>query len=157
MDLTGPSWAIKNCTGSNAYFRCDGFYQQRPYFARHNDQAVAESEAALQEDPDFMAAQAVLGLATEAQGNYSKAILKFRKVLQLSDGRSTEYLDYLGHAYAISGDRREAATILAELDEKIKNGGTPDYRVATLVAIGEKEQVLKDLEKGFENGPYGFM
>jgi tetratricopeptide (TPR) repeat protein len=81
MDLTGRSWAIKNCTGSNAYFRCDGFYQQRPYFARQNDQAVAESEAALQEDPDFMAAHAVLGLATEAQGNYGKAILEFRKAL----------------------------------------------------------------------------
>jgi TolB-like protein/DNA-binding winged helix-turn-helix (wHTH) protein len=127
------------------------------YFARQNNQAVAESEAALQEDPDFMAAHAVLGLATEAQGNYPKAILEFQKALQLSDGRSTEYLDYLGHAYAISGNRREAERILAELDEKIKTGGTPDYRVATLVALGEKDQALKDLEKGFEKGPYGFM
>ena len=127
------------------------------YFARQNDQAVAESEAALQEDPDFMAAHAVLGLAIEAQGKYGEAILEFQKALQLSDGRSTEYLDYLGHAYAISGNRREAEKILAELDEKIKGGGTPDYRVATLVALGEKDQALKDLEKGFEKGPYGFM
>ena len=58
---------------------------------------------------------------------------------------------------AISGNRREAEKILAELDEKIKGGGTPDYRVATLVALGEKDQALKDLEKGFEKGPYGFM
>jgi TolB-like protein/DNA-binding winged helix-turn-helix (wHTH) protein len=127
------------------------------YFARHNDQAVAESEAALQEDPDFMAAHAVLGLATEAQGNYAKAILEFQKALQLSDGRPTTYLDYLGHAYAISGNRPKAEKILTELNEKIKDGSTPDYRVATLVGLGEKDQALKDLEDGFEKGPYGFM
>jgi TolB-like protein/DNA-binding winged helix-turn-helix (wHTH) protein/tetratricopeptide (TPR) repeat protein len=128
------------------------------FFARQNDQAAAEAEAALQKEPDFMVPHAVLGLASEAQGNYGKAILEFQKALQLSNSQPAAYLDYLGHAYAISGNRREAKNILAKINQNTQAViGAPAYRAATLVALGEKAEALKALEGGFEKGSYGFM
>jgi TolB-like protein/DNA-binding winged helix-turn-helix (wHTH) protein/Flp pilus assembly protein TadD len=127
------------------------------YFARQNDQAAAESEAALQKDPDFMAAHAVLGLASEAQGDYHKAILEFEKTLQLSSVRPGAYLDYLGHAYAISGNRAEAEKILAELKDQAKSGRTPAYQAPTLIALGEKDQALEVIEEGFEKRADGLI
>jgi len=127
------------------------------YFARQNDQAAAESEAALQKDPDFMAAHAVLGLASEGQGNYSKALLEFQKTLQLSTVRPGAYLDYLGHAYAISGNRAEAEKILAELKDQAKSGRTPAYQAPSLVALGKKDRALEALEEGFEKRADGLI
>lgn len=127
------------------------------YFARQNDRAAADSEAALQRDPDFMAAHAVLGLASEGQGNYSKAILEFQKTLQLSTVRPGAYLDYLGHAYAISGNRAEAEKILAELKEQAKSGRTPAYQAPTLIALGKNDQALEVLEEGFEKRSDGLI
>jgi TolB-like protein/DNA-binding winged helix-turn-helix (wHTH) protein/Flp pilus assembly protein TadD len=128
------------------------------YFAGQNAQAAAEAEGALQKEPDFMVPHAVLGLASEAQGNYSKAILEFQKALQLSNSQPAAYLDYLGHAYAISGNRRDAKKILVQINQNAQAViGAPAYRAATLVALGEKEQALKALEDGFEKGSYGFM
>ncbi len=127
------------------------------YFARQNDQAAAESEAALRRDPDFMAAHAVLGLASEGLGNYSKAILEFQKTLQLSSVRPGAYLDYLGHAYAVSGNRVEAEKILAELKEQAKSGRTPAYQAPTLIALDEKDQALEALEEGFEKRADGLI
>jgi tetratricopeptide (TPR) repeat protein len=105
-----------------------------------------------------MVPHAVLGLASEAQGNYGKAILEFQKALQLSNSQPAAYLDYLGHAYAISGNRREAKNILAKINQNTQAViGAPAYRAATLVALGEKAEALKALEGGFEKGSYGFM
>ena len=128
------------------------------YFARQNGQAAIEAEAALREEPDFMVPHAVLGLASEAQGNYGKAILEFQKALQLSNSQPAAYLDYLGHAYAISGNRRDANKILAQINQNAQGViGAPAYRAATLVALGEKDEALKALEGGSEKGSYGFM
>jgi TolB-like protein/Tfp pilus assembly protein PilF len=127
------------------------------YFARQNDQAAAESEAALKRDPDFMAAHVVLGLASEGQGNYSKAILEFQKTLQLSSVRPGAYLDYLGHAYAASGNRVEAEKILVELKDQAKSGKTTSYQAPTLIALGRNDEAMEILEEGFEERSDGLL
>jgi len=127
------------------------------YFARQNDQAAAESEAALQKDPDFMAAHVVLGLASEGQANYGKAILEFQKTLQLSNVRPGAYLDYLGHAYAISGNRAEAEKILVALKDQAKSGKTTSYQAPTLIALGRNDEAMEVLEEGFEGRSDGLL
>jgi TolB-like protein/Tfp pilus assembly protein PilF len=123
------------------------------YFAGQNDHAVTQCESVLQQDPKFMAAHTVLGLAREAQGNYATAIAEFQKALRFSASRPPAYLDNLGHAYAVSGHRAKAEQILSELEAGVKSGKqTESYTVATLVGLGERDRALAAMEKSFAKG-----
>ncbi len=83
-----------------------------------------------------------------------KAIAEFEKAIELSGGRPAPYLDYLGHAYAASGKTAEAEKILAELEEQQfqKGTGGPAFRVATLAALGRKQEALEALHEGYISG-----
>ena len=122
------------------------------YFARHYEEAETKCEKVLQRDPEFMVAHAVLGLAHEGRGDYSRAVSEFKETLRISGGRSPGYLDFLGHAYAASGNRKEAEAILAELDKLGTSGAAgPSYRAATLLALKDRARALEAIEEGFEN------
>ena len=57
-----------------------------------------------------------------------------------------------GHAYAMSGRRAEAQTVIAELQQTAKRRYVSPYDVATIYAgLGEKEQTLAWLEKAYED------
>ena len=126
------------------------------YFAADYPGAQRLSENVLQRDPDFMVAHTVRGLALEQEGQPDAAIAEFQKAMALSGGRPAVYLDYLGHAYATSGKHEQAESLLAELDDTVKPGGSsPVYRAATLVALGRKDQAIEAIEEGSEPGNGG--
>jgi TolB-like protein len=128
------------------------------YFARRNDVAATQCEEVLQRDPNFMVAHAVLGLTQEARLDFPKAIAEFQKAIQLSGGRPFGYLDYLGHAYAVSGKRSEAEAIMAEIHARTNPADAYGFSgIATLVGLGEKEQTLKAMEKSFRKGAEDLM
>jgi TolB-like protein/DNA-binding winged helix-turn-helix (wHTH) protein/Flp pilus assembly protein TadD len=128
------------------------------YFARDYSGAARLSQIALERDPNFVVAHTVLGLACEQEGQPETAIAEFQKALALSGGRPAAYLDYLGHAYAVAGKRREAQAVLAELDRQVKPGGvSPVYRAATLAALGRENEAMGAIEEGFANGDGGEM
>lgn len=123
------------------------------YFAGLNDQAVTQCESVLQQDPKFMAAHTVLGLAREAQGDNATAIVEFQKALRFSASRPPAYLDNLGHAYAVSGQRAKAEQILSELEAGVRSRKqTKAYTVATLVGLGERDRALAAMENSFAKG-----
>src|SRR5438128_2649835 len=49
-------------------------------------------------------------------GRYPEAIVEFQKAISLSAGNST-FLTALGHAYAVAGQRTDAAEILQQLQK----------------------------------------
>jgi TolB-like protein/DNA-binding winged helix-turn-helix (wHTH) protein/Tfp pilus assembly protein PilF len=120
------------------------------YFAGDYGRAAASCEKALQRDPDFMVAHAVLGLVREQQGQLEMAIAEFQKTLELSGRRQAAYLDYLGHAYAAAGQREKAEAVLAELRGQVQPGDTsPISQAATLLALGEKGLAMDAMEEGY--------
>lgn len=123
------------------------------YFARRYDEAAAQCNLVLRSNPNFIVAHSVLGLVDEQQHHPDEAIAEFQKSIALSGNRALPYLDYLGHAYASSGKRKEAEAVLKELDAEIlvEDGGSA-FRAPTLVALGRKEEALQALEKGFVKG-----
>lgn len=128
-------------------------YAYVSYFAGQQDQAVSQCEAVIQQDPQFMVAHAVLGLAREAQFRYPESIAEFEKAIRLSATRPVAYLDYLGHAYAISGQRAKAEAILDELQTKAKSVQMNEVSMAaTLVALGQQDRALTVMEKHFAKG-----
>jgi len=100
-----------------------------------------------------MVACAVLGLCWENEDKYKRAIVELQKAIEASGRQSASYLDYLGRAYAASGNRVQGEKILDELDQMSKSGRvTPAYRAATLLVLGEKGKAIDALEESFGTG-----
>ena len=58
----------------------------------------------------------------------------------------------LGHAYAISGQKRMAEESLARLTEQSKQRYVPPYDMAEIyIGLAEKEQALKYLEIAYQD------
>ncbi len=119
------------------------------YFAGRYDEAIAHCKRLLDVDPNFFPARRYLGLVYEQKGMYREAIDQFQQGAKLSG--SPLMMSLLGHAYAVSGNRREALRILADLDKEKQRYVSP-YTVATIYAgLGEKDQAFKWLGKAIED------
>src|SRR5205807_449108 len=120
------------------------------YFARNFDQAIEEYRKALELDPNHFLSHYSLGRIYSLKGLHREAIEEAQKSVALS-GRSTETLAGLAQAYAAAGMKEEMQEILDELNERSKERYVSPYYVAKIYALlGEKEQALAWLEKGYE-------
>jgi tetratricopeptide (TPR) repeat protein len=106
-------------------------------------------------DLNARAAQRVLGLAYEQEGNIDLAIAAFQKRVK-SYGPGDDILlpmsiAELAHAYAVRRRRREALQLVAELTE-MSNGRFVDPWAFALVYAGlaDKDRAFQWLEKGYE-------
>jgi DNA-binding SARP family transcriptional activator/TolB-like protein len=121
-----------------------------PYFMREYDLAIEEYRKLLEIDENFVYTHWKLGLAYEQKEMYDDAITEFQRAITLSEG-STHAIVLLGHAYAISGRKKEALKILAELRELSTRKYVSSYRVATIyLGLGEKELTFEWLERAYE-------
>jgi len=84
--------------------------------SNQNDKAIEQGRRALDLDPGWSAGHWWFGLAYEQRRRYPEAIVEFQKAISLSAGNST-FLTALGHAYAVSGQRTDAAEILQQLQK----------------------------------------
>ena len=116
------------------------------YFARDYEQAIQQAKVALQLNSNSIAAHAVIGWTYIEQKKYPDAIQELQTAEKLSSG-STPYLCALARAYALSGNLREAKTMLGQLETMQKSlRGAGTGIAATYVALGNSEEALKWLE-----------
>jgi serine/threonine protein kinase/tetratricopeptide (TPR) repeat protein len=121
------------------------------HFARHYDQAMEELRKTLDMDPGFAQAHFFLGWVYEQKGMFAEAIAELRQGLSGSGG-APRYVSALGHAYAISGQRRMAEQSLALLQEQAKQRYVAPSDMAEIhIGLGEKEQALKYLEMAYQD------
>ncbi len=116
------------------------------YFARDYEQAIQQAKVALQLNSNSIAAHAVIGWTYIEQKKYPDAIQELQTAEKLSGG-STPYLCALARAYALSGNLREAKTMLGQLEtmqRSLRGAGTGI--AATYAALGNSEEALKWLE-----------
>jgi DNA-binding winged helix-turn-helix (wHTH) protein/TolB-like protein/Flp pilus assembly protein TadD len=118
------------------------------YFAHRYDEAIAQYLKVLEMDPDFRVAHWRLGEAYERKGLYSKAIAELRESLERSNDAGA--LTWLGHAYAVSGQKDEALKIIAQL-----KGYRPEIDYAYYLALiyeglGEKDEAFAWLQEAFD-------
>jgi tetratricopeptide (TPR) repeat protein len=121
------------------------------YWLRRYDQAVDEVKKTIEVEPSFVEGHVSLGWAYEQKAMFTEAIAEFRQALSLS-GRHPRFVSALGHAYAISGQRRLAEESLADLKEQSKQRYVAPYDVAVIYAgLKETEQTFKYLEMAYQD------
>ena len=121
------------------------------YYCRHDyDQAGEQLRKTLEIDPTFYFARYMLGYTLDMRGRFDEAIAEHQKALQTSDDPSV--LAALAHAYARRGDRSEAVKILDRLKAESATRFVAAINLASVyVALGDKEQALEWLEKGYDD------
>ena len=86
-----------------------------------------------------------------AQGRYSEAIAPLKKSAE--ESASAHYKAMLALAYARANQREEATKILNELLNNSNSPTISGFNIACIyLALGNKEQALKQLEYGYEQG-----
>ena len=121
------------------------------FVARRYDQAIEEVRKTIDMDPSFVEAHLYLGWVYEQKGMFPEAIAELRQALSGSGG-SPRYVSALGHAYAISGQRKMAEESLVRLKEQSKQRYVAPFDMAVIyIGLEEKEQALKYLDMAFED------
>ena len=130
---------------------------RRFHSARRYDEAVEQLRQTLEMDPNFAVAHWLLGETYEQKAQYESAIAEYQKARTASGG-SVYVVAALGRAYAAAGKRREALKILGELEELSKRRYVSASSVADIyIALGEKDQALEWLEKGYRDRDEGMV
>ena len=119
------------------------------YLARQYDEAIAQHRKTLEMDPNFVLAQIMLGMAQERKGLYPEAKQSFQQALAIAP-QSLFALARLGHAHAVSGDKREAERVLERLNEIAKTRYVPAvYQGGIHEGLGEMDKTYQYAEKAY--------
>jgi Flp pilus assembly protein TadD len=101
-------------------------------------------------DANFALAHNQLAQAYLQKHMYDDAVAELRKAVQLS-GDSPTCLANLARAYALSGKRREAESLLSDLKKRSDPGDSHAAEIATIYAsLGDTDDAMTWLEKGYE-------
>jgi Flp pilus assembly protein TadD len=94
------------------------------------------------------------GQAFEQKHMYDEAGRDFSKAVKLSGQRSMVVASF-GHFLAVSGDRRGAQKVLAELNALSQQRYVPAYEKGLVhVGIGDNEAALQDLKQAYKEGSH---
>jgi serine/threonine-protein kinase len=117
------------------------------YFAGQYDQAIEQCHKTLELYPASFWPRFFFALAYEQKGMYGEAFREFQKAITVS-GNVTYAAAGLGHAYAVSGKKAEAQTLLKELKGLSEQKYVQSYDIALIYAgLGDKDQAFDWLEK----------
>jgi TolB-like protein len=124
------------------------------YYAGHYDQAIEELRKTIDMDPSFIEAHRYLAWVYEKKGMFGEAIEEFRQGLSASGG-DPRIVGDLGHAYAISGQRRMAEESLVRLKEQSKQRYVAPYDMAVVYAgLQDTSRAVKYLEEAYQDRSY---
>lgn len=114
------------------------------------DPAVSALKRVIALDPGFYRGHFFLGIAYTLMGQYEMAFTELSDAVSLSEN-STRAVAVLGWAYGVAGKRDQARAIIDELQIRMQESYVPPYGLAIIcTALGEKDEALKWLEKGYE-------
>jgi len=117
------------------------------YFAREYDEALKCCRTILETEPTFGAAYKIMGLALVQKRMYEEALAALQRALDLL-GDTPEMIGFLAHAYAISGDYRQAHKLVEQLRELAKLRHVRSFPfVLAYAGLGELDQVFACLKR----------
>ena len=121
------------------------------YYRRDFDAALEECDHTIALNPHFPPAYWALGLVQEQRGEFDESIAALKRAIELSP-RSPRMKGSLGRTLALSGMRKEAEAILAELETLSRERYISPFEIASIhFALGSQEEGFEWLEKAFKD------
>jgi TolB-like protein/class 3 adenylate cyclase/Tfp pilus assembly protein PilF len=115
-------------------------------YADRYDESIAQFERTLEQEPDNARIWLYLGRMYLATERSSEAFAAFRRA-ELAPGQEGAKMTTLGHAYAVTGNRREAEALLAQIDSLDSSlYFRPTDRASVELALGYRDRALDRLE-----------
>jgi len=125
---------------------------QNLLFGRQFEAAAETLRDALALNPDHALVLHTSGELALAQGHWQEAAALLERSLQQPGQQSSHYLAVLGAAYAHANRRPQAMGILEELRRRAASALVSEFDMALLlVALGDQDQALTSLERGYAN------
>jgi tetratricopeptide (TPR) repeat protein len=119
------------------------------YWERQYDEAIEACKKALELDTNYPNTYWFLALALEQKGELPEATEKLKKSVSLS--RAPLYRALLGHAYALSGERAKALSVLDELKALSKQRYVSPVDIAIVyTGLGDQDSAFQWLEKAYQ-------
>lgn len=120
------------------------------YFARQYEEAIAHARKVLAANPNSYSAHLWLGLSLEQRHEFSAAIAELEKAVKLSN--DNQWVGFIAHALAVSGNKAEARKILHQLQEKAKTTYVSPWWLAIIYCgLNDREQALKWLKIAYKH------
>jgi tetratricopeptide (TPR) repeat protein len=125
-------------------------HQSGIYFHARNYAALENAgRDAIAANPTGWDGHYFLAVAHEGQGSHREAIPEYQSAVELSNG-DLDPMAGLVHAYAASGDRKEAASRYQAVQQHSKSGYVSPYMMAVMeLSLGNKESAMKLLEASY--------
>ncbi|MGC9952391.1 MAG: winged helix-turn-helix domain-containing protein [Bryobacteraceae bacterium] len=134
------------CSMHLAWLYCD---------SHAGDKTVEQSKRVLEMDPAFAGAYLYVARGYELQGKWPEAIAAYE---QARDSYLPQYLAGVAHAWAASGNRRQAEAALAKLKEFSKQRYvSPLMFAAYYAACGDRDRAFEWLERGYRQRAPGLI
>jgi TolB-like protein/DNA-binding winged helix-turn-helix (wHTH) protein/Flp pilus assembly protein TadD len=119
------------------------------YFAKRYDETIIYAQSALAADPNGFQVHLWLGLALEQKHQFAAALAELKKAVELSNDQ--QWIGFIAHDLALSGDQAGARKILKELENKSKRTYVSPWWMAIVNSgLRDKEKTLYWLERAYE-------
>lgn len=118
-------------------------------FARKYDEAIAQCQKTLELEQGYHGLYAQLGFAHSLQGDYAAAIEAIQQTLEFTE--ELEVVALRGYVYGLSGQRDEAAKVLAHLEELSQRRYVdPSHLAMVHLGLQNKDEAFEWFEKAYE-------
>lgn len=119
------------------------------YYARRYEQAIEEYRRALAVDPNYYQPHHQIGWVYVQTRAYTEALAEYKKGMEL--GSNSQVEADLAHAYAVSGQTREARKILDDLVDRSTRTYISPFDIAVIYAgLGDRDEAFAWLEKAYD-------
>jgi serine/threonine-protein kinase len=120
------------------------------HYAGHSNAAMQHLRRAVEMDPTASENHRVLGAAYTQARMYDEARTSLEEAVALS-GRSPYAVAGLGYLQALCGQKRDAASLLAELQQRAQTKYLSPVAFVTLhIALGNRDDALASLQRAYE-------
>jgi TolB-like protein/Tfp pilus assembly protein PilF len=118
---------------------------------RKYDAAMDEARTAIEIDQNLPMSRMIMGIVSEAHGDYKLSIAEFQEAVRLSGGTPLQ-LALLARAYGCAGERENGHHVLAELQKMNSQSYVMPYWMAlAYTALNEKDEAFRWLNEGYTN------
>lgn len=119
--------------------------------AHRYDDALPFFKTGLEMEPNVPLARAELAWTYAFKRSYLEAISEYSRISKLPSAVDQLVLAGSGYVHAVSGQRREAVDIVAQLNNLSKSRYVDSYMVAAVyVGLGDKKNSLDQLDKAYK-------